>query len=1429
MAVSCPQREDNAFGPAISCPTAFDFTLVFEQSVLSIGPSALFLLFVPLRIWTLHGKSVKTTTNKALWPKLAVAVPLIGVQIATLVLWVRHNTSPTAVPAGLLSLLDGLFITILSVIEYSRSVRPSSLLSVYLLASIFFESVQARTLFIRHYGSPIAAAITASIGLKLLLLLLEIQSKRRYLKSPHREYPPEELSGVFSRTVFSWLNKLFVKGFRNLLTVEELFPTDSDLKSTPLLERIHVAWKRHQSKNTTSIILATVSCFRWSIIRIVFPRLCLIGFNYAQTFFIQRAIEHLHQPETQKTKNDGYGLIGAAALIYGGIAISTVHYKHQLFRIITMFRGAFIALIYDHSLALHDGAYDESAAVTLMSTDVDMIARSLEQVNEAWARLLEVVIGIWLLERQLGAVCVAPILVILVCTSVQMYMATFMPARQKVWVGAIQRRVGIISTALRSMKSVKMLGWSDHLANLLQEQRKRELDLSKSFRWLIVWLNVIASLPQMSASLATFAAFVIRSQVDQSDHLSTTQAFTSLAIITLITKPALQLLASIPALTAALAAFDRVHKFLDSSAKQNKLPCERSETASRSGSCHDSPDKSLGIQTNMLNSQYPSDQVILTITEARIRPVPDSEFSLQNISLKIQPSTMTAITGPVGCGKSTLLKAIIGELPLEQGHITKTNLSVAYCSQSPWFQNSTIRDNVCGYSAQNTGWYHEVLRACALDNDISQIPDGDQSIVGSRALTLSGGQKQRLSLARAIYSREKLLVLDDVFSGVDSKTEQTILERLFGEEGLCRRIGTTVLMATHSSKCLAMSDQVIVMNAQGSIVENCPFHSLKSKDVLIGGVAEKTRSTSESMDGDSVKPSLTKGVTGRLTADDIADVSRRTGDIAVYRYYLRAIGWRLTIIACAIILAHTFSANFPQVWLDMFTNDNGRRPGRFIGIYVLLAVAASGSQGLMVWQIMINIVVKSGLELHGILVRTVMHAPMRFFAEVDSGVVLNRFSQDMTLVDAVLPTMAFGTLLSAAQCLAQAALISLGASYMAITIVPTLLVLYCAQKIYLRTSRQLRFLDLEAKSPLYTHFVETLEGLSTVRGFGWQHAFVDECLRRLDVSQRPYYLLTCIQRWLSVVLDLLVTVLAVILTALATTLRSSTDPGKLGVSLTAVMVFNQTLQELVDSWTGLETSLGAIARTRSFELKTPSEHQVGENCIPAPDWPSRGAIDIQSVSASYDGTTPVLSNINMQIAAGETVRICGRSGSGKSTLLSVLLRLLDTTAGTISIDGIDIATIPRNVLRSRLIAIPQDPLTLAGTVRFNLDPTGVVPDDAIISALDKVHLLELIESRGGLGTELTSQPLSQGEQNLFALARALVRKWKKDRDSCGNGGILILDEATSNTDAATEKLMQEVIERQFAGYTIINVTHRMGKLRDAETVLEMEHGRFILT
>lgn len=206
---------------------------------------------------------------------------------------------------------------------------------------------------------------------------------------------------------------------------------------------------------------------------------------------------------------------------------------------------------------------------------------------------------------------------------------------------------------------------------------------------------------------------------------------------------------------------------------------------------------------------------------------------------------------------------------------------------------------------------------------------------------------------------------------------------------------------------------------------------------------------------------------------------------------------------------------------------------------------------------------------------------------------------------------------------------------MAITIPFLIMTIYVLQHVYLRTSRQLRLLDLETRSPLYSHFLESLDGLATIRAFCWVSDAKRQNHKRLDVSQRPYYLMSCIQTWLELVLDLIVAAEAVTVVGLAMGLRSSTSAGLLGVSLNNILckfffhlhveylganistAFNGSLFSVVSGWVLLETSLGSIARIRSFEIEVKPEDKAGEDQEPFINWPSEGQITFRNVTASH--------------------------------------------------------------------------------------------------------------------------------------------------------------------------------------------------------------------
>lgn len=229
--------------------------------------------------------------------------------------------------------------------------------------------------------------------------------------------------------------------------------------------------------------------------------------------------------------------------------------------------------------------------------------------------------------------------------------------------------------------------------------------------------------------------------------------------------------------------------------------------------------------------------------------------------------------------------------------------------------------------------------------------------------------------------------------------------------------------------------------------------------------------------------------------------------------------------------------------------------------------------------------------------------------------------------------------------LASTVLVFTGSGYVAAAIPACLLILGFLQLYYLRTSRQLRLLDIEAKAPLFSHFLETLSGICSIRAYAWTQNCSDLNVLTLNLSQKPYYLMWCIQRWLTLVLDLLVAGIGILLVAIATNVRGKGSTGFLGVALFNVVSFSSTLQNLVQSWTQMETAQGAINRIATYAKYVKDEKLPAETYKVPADWPAIGQITFRNVSASYESMSdPVLKNINLSVAPNEKIAICGRSG-----------------------------------------------------------------------------------------------------------------------------------------------------------------------------------------
>ena len=354
---------------------------------------------------------------------------------------------------------------------------------------------------------------------------------------------------------------------------------------------------------------------------------------------------------------------------------------------------------------------------------------------------------------------------------------------------------------------------------------------------------------------------------------------------------------------------------------------------------------------------------------------------------------------------------------------------------------------------------------------------------------------------------------------------------------------------------------------------------------------------------------------------DLADNNRATGDIAIYLYYVGSVGWIATVAFVVSITIYAFSWTFPTVWVQWWAAANATAPntnlGYWLGIYALLGVGGIAALVVCVWIMLIAMVPRSGEHFHWSLLKTVLDAPMSFFATTDTGITVNRFSQDLQLIDMDLPLAALNTVATLVLCIAQMALIGVESMYAAISFPICIVAVYFIQRFYLRTSRQMRYLDLEAKSPLYSQFVEYLNGLVTIRAFGWQDELANKGMTLLDRSQRPFYLMYAIQRWLVLVLQLVVAGVAVLLMVLVVVLRGQISAGAVGVALVNVILFSQSIQLLLQFWTTMETHIGAITRIKNFTEDTKSENLPLEKDEPPSTWPSSGAIEFQRITAAY--------------------------------------------------------------------------------------------------------------------------------------------------------------------------------------------------------------------
>ncbi|KAK9957353.1 hypothetical protein ABG768_011605 [Culter alburnus] len=1108
-------------------------------------------------------------------------------------------------------------------------------------------------------------------------------------------------------------------------------------------------------------------------------------------------------------------------------------YFHVCFVTGMRLRTAIVGAVYRKALVITNAARRTSTVgeiVNLMSVDAQRFMDLITYINMIWSAPLQVILALYFLWQNLGPSVLAGIAVMVLMVPINAVIAMKTKTYQVAQMKSKDNRIKLMNEVLNGIKVLKLYAWELAFKDKVSAIRESELQVLKK----TAYLGAVSTFTWVCApflvALSTFAVYVL---VDEHNILDAQKAFVSLALFNILRFPLNMLPMVISSMVQASVSMKRLRVFLS----HEELDEDSVERPAITGS----PD-------------------CIRIVDGAFSWSKDDPPTLKRINVCIPEGALVAVVGHVGSGKSSLLSALLGEMQKQEGNVSIKG-SVAYVPQQAWIQNATLKDNILFGRESKDSWYQKVVEACALLPDLEILPGGDSTEIGEKGVNLSGGQKQRVSVARAVYCSCAVYLLDDPLSAVDAHVGKHIFEKVIGPQGLLQ--GRTRVLVTHGLSFLPQADLILVM-VDGEITEMGSYTELLDRQGAFAEFLHTYSNTEQEEEEESVGDSVPrKGLenggpaallgesqnalnaagTGKIQkteSNDAADAKKtksaesarlteadkaNTGRVklSVFWEYMKAIGLPLSIFSVFLFFCHHLSSLGSNYWLSIWTDDpviNNTQPNREmrLGVYGALGL----SQGIAVFCYSVAVSIGGILAsryLHQTMLYNVLRSPMSFFERTPSGNLVNRFAKETDTIDSVIPSIIKMFMGSMFNVLGSCAVILIATPLVAIIIPPLGLLYFYVQRFYVASSRQLKRLESVSRSPVYTHFNETLLGTSVIRAFGEQQRFIRESDGRVDYNQKAYFPSIVANRWLAVRLEFVGNCIVTFAALFAVMARDSLSPGIMGLSISYALQVTASLNWLVRMSSELETNIVAVERVKEYgDTEKEAEWRLEHSTLPA-GWPTIGHIEIRNFGLRYrEDLELAISDISVNIEGGEKVGIVGRTGAGKSSLTLGLFRIIEAAQGEIRIDGVNIAELGLHELRSRITIIPQDPVLFSGSLRMNLDPFDGYTDEEVWRALELAHLKNFVS---GLPDKLNhecsegGENLSLGQRQLVCLARALLRKTK----------ILVLDEATAAVDLETDNLIQSTIRTQFEDCTVLTIAHRLNTIMDYTRVLVLDKGQ----
>ncbi|KAJ2835292.1 hypothetical protein J3B01_003635, partial [Coemansia erecta] len=1381
MDLLCPSSE--GWGP-LSPSRPVDFTMCFEHGALVTGANALFIVAASVRLRTLRSAPLlprALVVGSLFWVKLSLAVATLAASVAELTFATFAYSSVCVFTVSMgLQTAAAVAAVRLHYREQLRNRIASTPLLLFWLTTVLLALMRLRTAVSMDLVETQPAAMVANTLFMLAALAtmaLECQSKPHCLyqlpdddKDDVQLKSPEERANVFSRLTFTWMTPLLEQGYRKPLQMEDMLELSKRYQPDVATAEFQRNWQAEQQRRNPSLFRATMRTYGavWALGG--FYKLVSDLVSFVNPILLSKLIGFVstyHTPAAEPIEN---GYFYALSMFVVASVQTLVFQQHwvQNQHVNCLIKISYTTAIYHKTMALSNDArqkYSVGSIVTHMSVDSQRVANfTADSSHQLWSLPLQIVLALFLLYRTLGWTVYAGVLAMLISIPISAQLSRSMRALNKLLMGYRDQRMKIMDEVLSGIKIIKLYAWESSFIRRINEVRvKLELGTIRHYGLIQAVFTFVTTVVPFAISFSTFGLYSLADNVSHGP-LTPQLVFVSLTLFNMLRFPLSFGPTVIPALLEAMVSSRRIFDFL-MAGEIDFAAIERQPYN------HDAP------------STTPDD-VLVSVENGTFKWLSADEPTLHNVSIQCKRDELVAIIGRVGAGKSSLVSAILGDMIKCDGSV-RVHGSIAYVPQQAWIMNATLRDNILFGSRFDQEFYERVIDACALQPDLDMLPGGDMTEIGEKGINLSGGQKARVSLARAVYARADVYLLDDPLAAVDAHVGKHIFTHVLGPQGMLKTRAR--ILITNAVQYLSNTAHIVMLQdgagvdqgsfAQAMAQQNSIFEFIHKyiDEAQSSQATSNTASDSEYIEDDTVLPKgddvnrkSSKQNLGRASANTLhsrrstleAEVGAEQGrtmtaevnrqghvEWSTYYTYVKACGVRNALLFTVALLLASVSNICANMWLKHWASSNAgtglnlspfnstavHSVFYYLFIYGGLGLLGASMSSLQSLLLRTRCTIRASTKIHQNMLHSVLRSPMSFFDVTPIGRILNRFSSDLQRCDERLPRSVSSMVNTMVNVVSAVVVIGLSTPLMLVIMLPLVMVYRYLQQRCLRSSRELRRLDSATRSPIFAHFQESIGGVSTIRAYNQQPRFVNDNELRVGLNMRAFYTYASLYRWLSLRLEMLgsIVILSTTLLAIGSVhYFGYGDAGLVGLAVTYALDFTGSLNWSVHSYADVANSMVQLERVIEY-AELPSEApDVIEDRVPVAMWPDQGMVEFKDYSTRYrNGLDLVLKGLSFRVQPNQKVGIVGRTGAGKSSLTLALFRIIEAAGGQILIDGEDIAKYGLFDVRSKLSIIPQDPVLFAGTVRENLDPFNSYSDQNIWQALEHAHLADFIRTK----------------------------------------------------------------------------------------------------